>query len=277
MTEITAAAVKALRDRTGLPMMKVKQALIDAGGDADKAVEILRKEGEKFKESRGDRVTSEGRIAVFADWGQARAAMVELQCESAPVAGNDEFVQLANDMAQQLALGPGAANAEELLAQPSPSKPGQMLKDQFVNLTNRIREVFNVPRILRIDGTCGAYAHFTGKSAVLVEVRGGDPEAAKDVCMHVVALRPAVLKVEDLDPDVVAKEKEILSAAARKEGKPENIIEKMVQGRLRNFYAEQVLLEQPFVKDEKKTVGKFAAEHGMEILRFVHWQLGIGG
>jgi elongation factor Ts len=121
MAEITAAAVKALRDRTQLPMMKCKQALIESGGDQDAAVEMLRKEGEKFSESRGDRETSAGRVEIFADMSAGAGAIIELQCESDPVAKNDEFRQLCKDVAKQLATGPGAATAEELLDQPSPS------------------------------------------------------------------------------------------------------------------------------------------------------------
>jgi elongation factor Ts len=109
---------------------------------------------------------------------------------------------------------------------------------------------------------------------VLVEVSGGNSDAAKDVAMHVAAAWPAALAKEDLDPALVAKEREILTEASRKEGKPENIIAKMVEGRLRNFFAERVLLEQPFVKDDKKTVGKFAQEHGMKVVRYVSWELG---
>ena len=145
----------------------------------------------------------------------------------------------------------------------------------MLDLANRIREVFKVGRIARIDGKCGGYVHHAGKTVgVLIEVAGGTSEAAKDVCMHIAAMRPQVLSKEDLDSAEVEKERVILSEAARNEGKPENIIGKMVEGRLRNFFAERVLLEQPFVKDDKKTVGKFAAENGMNIRRYIHWELG---
>ncbi len=274
MAEISAAAVKSLRDRTKLPMMKCKAALEQAGGDEEAAVELLRKEGEKFSESRGDRETSSGRIEVYASVSEGVGAMVEFQCESDPVTKNDAFRQLTADLAKQLATGPGAATPDELLSQPSPSRPGQTLKDQMNELTNQIREVFRLARILRIDEPCGGYAHHDGRSAVLVVVEGGNDEIAKDVGMQVVAMRPDVVSIEELDPAVVAKEREILAAASRKEGKPENIIEKMVEGRLRNFYAERVLNEQPFVKDNSITVGKMAAQHGMKIKKFVHWTLG---
>ena len=274
MAEISAAAVKSLRERTGLPLMECKRALEASGGNEEAAIEAIRKAGRKTMEQRSGRETSSGRIAIYSDLKQGIGAMIELQCESDPVAKNDEFRQLAADMAQQLATGPGAKTPEELLAQPSPSKKGQKLQEQFDDLTNKIREVFRLARIVRINAPCGGYLHHTGTAGVLVEVQGGNDEAAKEVSMHIAAMRPAVVAKEDLDPAAVAKEREILSEAARKEGKPENIIAKMVEGRLKNYYAEQVLLEQPFVKDEKQTVGQFAKQHGMQVKRFVRWEIG---
>lgn len=274
MADITAAMVKALRDRTKLPMMKCKEALKTTDGDIDAAIEYLRKEGEKFSVSRGSRETSQGRIAAYTSLAEGVGALIELQCESAQVANTEDFRQLAADLANQLAQGPGAASTEELLAQPSPSQKGLTLSDQFNDLTGRIREVLRVARILRIDAPCGGYVHFDGSKAALVEVEGGNQELGKEIGMQVVATRPDVVAIKDLDPALVAKEREILGAAARKEGKPENIIEKMIDGRLRNFYAERVLNEQPFIKDDSKTVGKLGEEHDMKIVRFQYWELG---
>lgn len=274
MPEITASMVKALRERTGLPMMDCKQALSEAGGDENQAVELLRKKGIKTKETRIGRETSAGRIAVYTDFAKGVGAMIELQCESAPVAGGKEFAQLANDLARQLATGPGATSGEELLKQPAPGNAGQTLGDVLDDMYNRIREVFKLGRVVRIDGPCGAYAHHDGSSGALVEVKGGTAEAAKDIAMHVVAFKPAAVSKDDLDPAAVDKEREILTAAARQEGKPENIIGKMIEGRLKNFFAERVLLEQPFVKDDKRTVGQVAGEAKMQVARFVRWELG---
>ena len=135
--------------------------------------------------------------------------------------------------------------------------------------------MFNVGRIVRIDGKCGAYEHNgTIVHGVLVEATGGTPEQLKDICMHVAAMSPQALDKESLDPKVIQDEREILAAAARNEGKPENIIEKMVEGRLRNFFAERTLTEQPFVKDDKITVGQFAKSNGFQLKQFVHWKLG---
>ena len=275
MPEITAAAVKALRERTGLPMMDCKRALAKCDGDEENAVDWLRKQGLKTMEKRSGRETAFGRMGLYKGLDKNIGAMVELKCESAPVTQNEEFIQLADDLAQQLAEGPGAETAEELLDQPSPSKEGMTLREQKDDLFNRIREVFNVGRLVKFDGSCGGYCHNAGTvSGVLLEVEGGSDDIAKDVCMHIAAMRPQALNVEELDPAVVARERDVLTEAARQEGKPENIIDKMVEGRMRNFYAESVLAEQPFVKDDKQTVGKYADANGMKLVRFAHWELG---
>ncbi len=275
MAAITAADVKAFRDRTGLPLMDCKRALMEADGDQDAAIEKLRRDGEKLADKRSGRETSFGRFGLYCGLDKPVGAMVELKCESAPVTTNEDFIQLAQDLAEQLATGPGAETAEELLSQASPSKPGVTLNEQKLDLFNRIREVFNVGRIARLDGNCGGYSHNAGTVAgVLLAVEGGTDEAAKDVCMHVAAMRPDALTVEELDPAIVDKERDILRDAALSEGKPEAIVDKMVEGRLRNFFAERVLSEQPFVKENKLTVAKYAASQGMKLVRFVHWELG---
>ena len=276
MTDVSAAAVKSLRDRTGLPLMECKRALQETGGDEDVAIEMLRKAGKKTMDQRAGRETAFGRLGVYASLEEGVGALIELQCESAPVTANDEFRQLVVDLAKQLATGPGAQTSEDLLSQPSPSETGKTLADQKDDLCNRIREVFNLTRIVRVDGPCGGYVHHNGATGALVQVEGegDDTEVAKQICMHIVAMRPQVIAVEDLDSEAVDKEREILTEAARQEGKPDKIIPKMVEGRIRNFYAERVLNEQPFVVDEKKTVGKAAKEAGLKIIRFVHWEMG---
>lgn len=277
MPEITAAAVKALREKTGLPMMDCKRALTEAGGDADAAIEALRKAGKKLMGGRSDRETSSGRIAVYASMEPGVGAMIELLCESAPVANNQDFIELSRNMAEQLALGPGAASPAELLAQPSPGKPGQTLQQQFDDLTNRIREVFRLQRICRLDGPCGGYAHHNGGSGVLLQLEGGSAELAKDICMHVAAMRPTVVSRDEVDPALVEKEREIAATAARNEGKPEKVIPKIAEGKLKDFYAQQCLAEQIHPNKEKyggQTVGKLAEAAGMKLKRFVHWELG---
>lgn len=274
MAEISAAAVKAFRERTGLPLMDCKKALTEAGGDEDKAIAILREAGKSLENKRADRETGFGRFGLFIGVGEKTGAMVELMCESAPVTQNEEFIQLANDLAKQLAKGPGASTADELLAQPSPSKAGMTLGEQKEELFNRIREVFRVGRLVRVEGSCGGYSHNAGTIAgVLLQVEGGNDEAAKDIAMHVAAMKPSALSGDELDPELIAKEREFLRSAALKEGKPEAIVDKMVEGRLRQFVAERALLEQPFVKDDKQSVGDYAKSQGMAVKKYWHWVL----
>jgi len=276
MPDISAQQVKSLRDRTQLPMMECKKALIACEGDEEKAIDWLRKQGKKTMDGRSDRATAEGYLASYGNVSAGRGALVELLCESPPVAGNAEFRQLANDLAQQLATGPGATTAEELLAQPSPSQAGKTLKDQLDELSNKIREVFRVARMLRVESGCGAYTHFTGTDGVLVEVDGSDQQTANEIAMHIAAMKPLVVTREHLDAADIHREKELQSEMARKEGKPESIIEKMIEGRMRNWYVERVLLDQPFVKDEsgKTTVEQAAKKAGLKLKRLTHWKLG---
>jgi elongation factor Ts len=276
MAEISAAKVKAFRERTGLPLMECKSALAEAGGDEAKAVAILRERGSKLEEKRGSRDTSFGRFGLYCGLDKTTGAIVELKCESAPVTQNDQFIALCNDLAEGLAKSTSTINtSEELLALPSPSKTGMTLGEQKAELFNRIRENFEVGRMCKMDGTCGGYSHNLGTVAgVLVQVEGGTDDAAKDVSMHIAAMRPAALSTDDLDKAVVEQEREYLRSAALKEGKPANIVDKMVEGRLQQFIAEKALLAQPFVKDDKQSVGDFAKSNGMSIKRFVLYILG---
>ncbi len=225
MAEITAAAVKELREKTGLPMMDCKQALTEAAGDVQKAIELLRIRGKKVQEKQAGRSTSTGRIAVYAELDPGAGALIDLRCESAPVANNEHFIALANDLARQLAKGPGAATSEELLDQPSPSHPDMTLRQQFDDLNNRIREKFVLDRILRVEGPTAGYAHHNGAVAVLLQVENASAaaaELARDISMHAAAMKPHVLRKEDVDPALVAKERDVLDQAMTQEA--ENII-----------------------------------------------------
>lgn len=272
MAEISAADVKALREATGLPMMECKAALVEANGDRDAATKILKERNKKAQETRLGRDTSEGRIGVYAD--EKVGALVELMCESAPVAGGPDVRQLANDLAKQLATGPGAATAEELLLQPSPSKPGTTLGEQKDDMFSRIREVFKVGRIIRMDAPCVGYVHVTGDLASLVSYEGTDVATVKEIAMQIVATSPTAVNKEDLDQSEVAMEREKLTDQARKEGKPDNIIAKMIEGRMKNFYATCVLIEQPFVRDSAVSVSDILKKANVKIKKFVNWKLG---
>src|SRR4029078_12543873 len=274
MAEITAAQVMKLRDDTGLPMMDCKSARQEWGGGFGKAKQTLREKGIKLMAIRSDRPTEEGRIAVYNSLNPGVGAMIELQVESAPVAKHEEIVALANDLAKQLATGPGAKTPDDLWSQPAPSKKGKTLRDWKDEIEGKMREVLRLARVHRVDSPTGGYVHHDAKSGVLLEVEGGNDELAKGIAMHVAAMKPKATTTAELDPALVQKEREILTEQARREGKPDNIIEKMIEGRMRNFYAEHVLSEQPFVKDDKQSVGKVAAAGGMKLKKFTRWQLG---
>ncbi len=277
MAEITAQAVKQLRDLTDLPMMDVKRALVDADGDQTRAIELLKERSKKFIIKRQENATSEGLIRVLATEDASRAAMIELQCESAPVAKADDFVFLADQCVKQLLNGPGATTPEELLAQPAPDRAGTTLGGLLEEVVGKIREKMVLARVLRVAGPAGGYAHHDGKTGVLFRAAGESKGSAvlKDVAMHVAALKPVVTLPEELPADQVAAERARLSQEAAATGKPANIIEKMVDGRMKTFYAENgVLAFQLFAKDDSKTVSQALAENGLKAAGFTRWVLG---
>jgi elongation factor Ts len=279
--EISAAVVKAFRDKTGLPMMDCKKALVEAKGDEEKAIEILRKSGAKTMAGRTDRQTEAGRIALFVDPKKNVAAMVELLCESAPVSNTEEFVALVNGLATQLATGPGAKTPEELLAQPFPGKPGVTLQMFYDDLVNKIREVFRLTRIVRIEGPCGAYVHHNAGIGVLLPLEGTNTDLGKDVAMHVASMKPQVLSDKDIDPAIVQKEREMILAEIQKDeknkGKPENVLRKIADGKMeKGLFAERTLLWQEFVKVKGKTVAQVCDEGKIKIKEMIHWVLGQG-
>jgi elongation factor Ts len=274
--EISAAKVKAFRDKTGLPMMDCKKALVEANGDEDKAIEILRKAGAKTMAARTDRETEAGRIALFVDTKKQVSAMVELLCESAPVSNTEEFIMLVNGLAEQLATGPGAKTQEELLAQPFPGKKGVTLQQFYDELVNKIREVFRLTRIARIEGPCGAYVHHNHAIGVLLPIEGTNTDLGKDISQHIAAMRPAALSENDIDPAVVKKERDLIMAEVQEQskGKPETVVQKIVDGKMKAFLAERTLLGQPFVKDNTKTVAQVCEEGQIKIKQMIHWVLG---
>lgn len=277
MAGITAAAVKALREITDLPMMECKKALVQADGDQEKAIDILKQAFKKIADKRAENATTEGKIAIaIADDGSS-AAMIELQCESAPVASNDGFQLLANQCAEQLLNGPGAATPEELLQQDAPQGGGTLLA-MYENLINKIREKIVLSRVAKLDGPAAGYVHHDGKTGVLFQASGSDKadEVLRDVAMHIAALRPTVVNSADLDPAIIQAERDRLTEEAKATGKPDNIIEKMVDGRMNSFYVEQgVLVLQPFAKDDSKSVSQTLAEKGYTASSFVRWVIGV--
>lgn len=276
MAEITAAAVKALRDKTDLPMMECKKALTEANGDEAKAIQILKEMFKKVQEKRADNVTAEGRIFFAAKPDGSEAAMVEIQCESAPVATGEVMQKFGQAMVEQLLNGPGAADAAALMGQKG-AGASQTFQEQYEEIVNKIREKIVINRIARVPGPVGGYVHHDFKTGVLFIATGAakNTDILKDVAMHIAALNPAVTKPEELSAESVNAEREKLKAEARASGKPENIIDKMVDGRMKIFFADQgVLLAQPFAKDDKKTVAQALAEAGLEAVTFHRWKVG---
>jgi len=279
MAEITAAAVKALREKTDLPMMECKKALTEAGGDEAKAIQILKEMFKKVQEKRADNVTAEGRVFLACLPDNSEAAMVEIQCESAPVATGEVLLQFGQAMANQLLNGPGAADPAALMAQTAPGA-SQSFQVQYEEIVNKIREKIVVNRIARVKGPVAGYVHHDFKIGVLFIASGTAKynEVLKDVAMHIAAMNPAVTQAEELNPAMVNDERDRLKAEARASGKPENIIDKMVDGRMKLYFAEHgVLTMQPFAKDDKKTVSQALSEAGFEAVKFHRWKVGAMG
>lgn len=277
MADITAAAVKALRERTDLPMMECKKALVEADGDAEKAVEILKQQFKKIQDKRSENVTEEGRIFFAVKPDGSEAALVEVQCESAPVATGEALEELGTAMVTQLLNGPGADSPAALMNQ-TPEGSSESLQSMYEDFVNKIREKTVVNRVARVQGPVGGYIHHDYKTGVLFQATGEakDREILRDVAMHIAALKPVCCVADQLDAAEVQTERSRLTEEAKASGKPDNIIEKIVDGQMSRFYNEKgVLLFQPFAKDDKKTVEKALSESGLQAVGFVCWQVGV--
>jgi elongation factor Ts len=276
MSTVSAAAVKTLRDRTNAPMMDCKAALAEANGDMDKAAEILRKKNKAIQDKRVDKETAEGRIAAFIDAAKQVGALVEVRCESAPVAKSDLFVQLATDLVRQVAEK-APKNVEELLGQQFVGAAKHTVRDRIGEVVGVIRENMKPARFVRLTGgQFGNYIHHDGSVGVLLQVEGpkAEPQLLRDVCMHITAKNPVAARREDVAPALVEREKEIARTQAAATGKPANIVERIAEGKMKTWFSENVLLEQPFVKDDSKTVGDLLKGAGLKLVKFVRLKVG---
>jgi elongation factor Ts len=280
MSQISPAAVKELRDRTNAPMMKCKAALTETKGDMDKAIEKLREWNATTAVEKGAREATEGRIAVHYDPAQKVGAILEMRCESAPVAKNDQFMQLANDIAKQVAQKE-PASVDALLAQPFIGDPKRTVQDRVADLVGLIRENMKPARFKRMTGLLGSYVHHDGSVGVLLQVEGkdtADEQLLRDVCMHITARNPIAARREDVPADKLAKEKEIaqaqLAADPKNKNKPANIMEKILEGKIKTWLAENVLVDQPFVKDDTKSVGEVLQAAGLKVVQFARLKVG---
>ena len=270
---ISANMVKELRERTGAGMMECKKALGEANGDMDLAIENMRKSGLAKADKKAGRVAAEGRVAI--EQSADAVAMIEANCETDFVANGDEFGGFASAVAKAV-LGAAPASLDALNSVKLAS--GEDVDTTRRNLVAKIGENITVRRIERYQSkgsVLGAYAHGT-RIGVLVELKGGTPALAKDIAMHVAASRPLCVKPEEVAKEVLDKEREIIRAQSADSGKPEAIIEKMVEGRLKKFLAEVTLLGQPFVKDPDQSVEKLLKSAGAEVLRFTRFEVGEG-
>jgi elongation factor Ts len=271
---ITAETVKTLRERTGAGMMECKKALIETGGDLDAAAELMRKAGLAKADRKAARIAAEGVLVAARSADGRQAALVEVNCETDFVARQPEFQAFAAAVAEA-ALGAAmddAASAGTLML-----AGGKSVEDTRRELIARIGENITVRRIGRLSAptTIGSYVHGI-RIGTLVGVQGGDAALAKDLAMHVAAANPQYVKPEDVPAQTVAKEREILMAQAAAEGKPANIVEKMVEGRLRKYLAEICLTGQPFVKDPDLVVGKLLQQAGATVTGFLRFEVGEG-
>jgi len=275
MANYTTADIKALREATGAGMMDVKKALDEADGDSVKATEILRVKGLKGVTKREGRTTSNGLVAAKAENGVG--TLVEVLCETDFVAKAPKFIELADQVLAQ-AVATGAADADALLDSTMPD--GQTVKELLDSANATIGEKIEVKRVARLEApSVTSYLHKTSPDlpaqiGVLVATEGGDDSVARDVAMHIAAFSPTVLTRDEVDEAVVENERRVADATAREEGKPEAALPKIVEGRVNGFFKENVLLEQAFAKDPKKSVAKVLEEAGATATAFVRFRVG---
>ena len=270
---VTAAMVKELRERTGAGMMECKKALVETNGDLETAIEFLRKSGLAQADKKASRVAAEGKIALALADGGKQAVMVEINCETDFVAKDASFIAFADAVASNT-LNDAPADVDALM---TTSINSDSVEEARQALISKIGENIQVRRFVResTEGTLGAYVH-GGKIGVLVDVSGGDEELARDLAMHIAALNPEYVSADDVPADIIAREKDILIAQAESSGKPPEIIEKMVVGRLRKHLSGITLLGQPFVKDGDITVAKLLEQKSASVNGFDRLAVGEG-
>ena len=282
MAEISAKIVMELRGRTGAGMMDCKKALAAVEGDMEKAIDYLREKGLAAAAKKQSRIAAEGLVGSFVCKECATGALVEVNCETDFVAKTDKFKALVADVAEQVAKK-NPADVDALLKQPFFKDENTTIEQMVTAATAEIGEKISIRRFVRYEGgIVESYIHMGGKVGVLVQAEGTpNEEVIHDVALQIAAASPVApeyVRREEVDPSHLEHEKEILIAQARNEGKPENIIEKMVQGRIVKFYKEVCLLEQAFVKDADISVGKMIEQKakGLNIVRFTRYKMGDG-
>ena len=274
---ITATLVKELRERTGAGMMECKKALVETDGDIESAIENMRKSGQAKAAKKAGRIAAEGVIVLSFNDDNSKAAMVEVNCETDFVGKDDNFTSFAGAVADRVLAG-GASDVDALMEQPLHEGEETTVNQAREALVSKLGENMNVRRFSLFEASAGklvSYRHGV-RIGVVLELEGGDEELGKDLAMHIAATNPVCLSEDQMPQELLDKEREIVAAQAKESGKPDNIIEKMVEGRMRKFLAENTLLGQAFVKDPDTTVAKLLKSRGASLIQFQRFEVGEG-
>ncbi len=271
---ITASLVKELRERTGAGMMECKKALTETDGDIEAAIENMRKSGQAKAAKKAGRTAADGVIVITQEGG--KVAMVEVNCETDFVAKDENFRSFADAVSERV-LNSDVADVAALMALPLHEGEDTTIEEARQALVSKIGENMNVRRFYRhaMVGTVGTYSHGV-RIGVLVDISGGDEALGRDLAMHIAASNPVCVSEDQVPADMLAKEREITEAQAKESGKPDNIIEKMIEGRMRKYLGEITLLGQPFVKDPDVKVGKLLQNAGATVNTFARFEVGEG-
>ena len=274
---VTASLVKDLREKTGAGMMDCKKVLTETDGDMEKAIELLRERGIAKAAKKSGRVAAEGLVEAYVSEDGKSGAVVEVNSETDFVAKNEEFKKFVENVAKQI-LNTNPKDVEELLAQPAEFESGKTVQEALVEKIATIGENLSIRRFVRFEseGLVEKYIHGDGKIAVLVNMKKGSKEVAKDICMQIAAARPEYVKREEVPQERVDKEMEILKVQTMNEGKPEAIAEKIVMGRIGKFYEEICLVDQAFVKDPNMKVSELLKQKDAEVVEFARFEKGEG-
>lgn len=271
----TVEMIKELRERTGAPMMDCKNALMEAGGDMELAIQEMRKKGQAKAAKRAGKIAAEGMIAIAKSQDQKKVFMIELNCETDFVAREGSFTSFAQTLAEQ-GLQQNIDNETDLLALPI-TGTAKTFEQTRQELVAKIGENVQLRRIYKIEspGVIGTYLHGS-RIGVVVSLDKNEPELARDLAMHIAAANPLAIQKEDISPDVLERETEVFLSQARETGKPEEVLQKIIAGRVAKFVNEVSLLGQAFVKDPEKTIEQLLKQHQAKVLKFARFEVGEG-
>ena len=273
---ITASLVKELRERTGAGMMECKKALTETNGDIEAAIENMRKSGQAKAAKKAGRTAADGVIVIAKSDDGANAVMVEVNCETDFVAKDENFRSFADAVAERV-LNSDVADVDQLMASPLHEGEDTTIEEARQALVSKIGENMSVRRFVRAQaqGRIATYSHGV-RIGVMIDISGGEGELGRDLAMHIAASNPVCISEEQVPADLLAKEREITEAQAKESGKPDNIIEKMIEGRMRKYLGEITLVGQPFVKDADTKVGKLLEKQGATVNAFTRFEVGEG-